>query len=83
MSLKLLRDLKEHAPDEILQTLETSAHRGAAIVQQVLSFARGVEGERSLLQLKHPLNEVIEDRKRCFPASDTKFAFKFLLIFGL
>src|SRR3954470_663150 len=69
MSLKLLRDMKNHAPDEIIETLETSAHRGAGIVQQVLSFARGVEGERSVLQIKHPLNEVIKIAKDLFPPS--------------
>jgi PAS domain S-box-containing protein len=31
---------------DILSTLETSAKRGADMVQQVLSFARGVEGRR-------------------------------------
>jgi PAS domain S-box-containing protein len=69
MSLKLLRDLKGQAPLELLETLETSAHRGAAIVQQVLSFARGVEGEKALLQLKHPLTEVLKIARDVFPPS--------------
>src|SRR5690606_28957226 len=38
-----------------------------AIVQQVLSFARGVEGERTVLQVKHPLNEVIRIARDIFP----------------
>lgn len=67
MSLKLLRDTKGDAPDDLLDTLETSAHRGAGIVQQVLSFARGVEGEKSVLQVRHPLNEVIKIAKDMFP----------------
>ena len=67
MSLKLLRDSKGDAPDDLLDTLETSAHRGANIVQQVLSFARGVEGQRTVLQIKHPLNEVIKISKDIFP----------------
>lgn len=66
MSLKFLRDLKT-APAELLETLETSAHRGASIVQQVLSFARGAEGERTLLEVKHPLNEVIRIARDVFP----------------
>lgn len=69
MSLKLLRDLRECPPKTVLDTLETTAHRGAAIVQQVLSFARGVEGERAILQLKYPLNEVIKIAKDVFPPS--------------
>ena len=67
VSLKLLRELKGETPDEVLDTLESSAHRGAAIVQQVLSFARGVEGEKSVLQVKHPLNEVLKIAKDVFP----------------
>jgi two-component system, cell cycle sensor histidine kinase and response regulator CckA len=67
VSLKLLREFKGQAPAEVLETLEASAHRGAAIVQQVLSFARGVEGEKSVLQLKHPLNEVLKIAKDVFP----------------
>lgn len=66
MSLKLLRDYEDVPPD-LVDTLETSAHRGASIVQQVLSFARGVEGERTILQVKHPLNEVIKIAKDIFP----------------
>lgn len=67
VSIKLLREMREATPEEVLDTLETSAHRGAAIVQQVLSFARGVEGERSLLHVKHPLNEVLQIVKDVFP----------------
>ena len=67
MSLKLLRDTEGSPPEDLLETLETSAHRGAGIVQQVLSFARGVEGERAVLQVKHPLNEVIRIARDIFP----------------
>lgn len=67
VSLKLLREMKGETPDEVLDTLEASAHRGASIVQQVLSFARGVEGEKALLQVKHPLNEVLKIAKDVFP----------------
>ncbi|HEX7862581.1 MAG TPA: response regulator [Verrucomicrobiae bacterium] len=67
VSLKLLREMKGETPAEIIDTLETSAHRGASIVQQVLSFARGVEGEKALLQVKHPLNEVVKIAKDVFP----------------
>ncbi len=68
MSIKLLRDeLGDGSGQELLDTLESSAHRGAGIVQQVLSFARGVEGERAIFQPKHPLNEVIKIAKDIFP----------------
>jgi two-component system, cell cycle sensor histidine kinase and response regulator CckA len=69
VSLKLLREFKGETPSEVLETIETSAHRGASIVQQVLSFARGVEGEKAILQVKHPLNEVLKIAKDVFPRS--------------
>ena len=67
VSLKMLRELKGATPEEVLETLEASAHRGAGIVQQVLSFARGMEGEKSILNIKHPLNEVLKIAKDVFP----------------
>jgi PAS domain S-box-containing protein len=67
VSLRLLRELKGNAPAEVLNTLETSALRGASIVQQVLSFARGVEGEKTVLDLRHPLNEVLRICRDVFP----------------
>jgi PAS domain S-box-containing protein len=46
-SIELLR-IDDADPDrlESLATIEASAQRGAAMVQQVLTFARGVEGKR-------------------------------------
>lgn len=48
MSIELLA-AEVQTPDgrELLRTIETSARRGADLVRQVLSFARGVEGERT------------------------------------
>jgi CheY-like chemotaxis protein len=65
----LLKELKGDVPPEVLDTLEASAQRGASIVQQVLSFARGVEGEKVILQVKHSLNEVLKIAKDVFPRS--------------
>jgi CheY-like chemotaxis protein len=47
--------------------IETSARRGADIVKQVLTFARGTEGERTLLQPKHILREVEKITRETFP----------------
>src|SRR5438552_6805592 len=70
LAIKLLRDeATNHGARELLNTLESSAHRGASIVQQVLSFARGVEGERSVFQIKHPLSEIIGIVKDTFARS--------------
>jgi PAS domain S-box-containing protein len=70
VAIKMLREeTNSKTAQEILETLETSAHRGVGIVQQVLSFARGVEGERTVLQIRHPLNEVVQIIKDTFPRS--------------
>ncbi|MBV9999976.1 MAG: PAS domain S-box protein [Verrucomicrobia bacterium] len=43
---------------EFLELLEHSAQRGAAMVRQVLSFARGVEGRRIPIQPRELLHEL-------------------------
>ncbi len=59
MSIELLR-LQEKDPRrlDILATIEGSAKRGADMVRQVLSFARGVEGRQLEVQAKHLLREI-------------------------
>ncbi|NJN59212.1 MAG: response regulator [Leptolyngbyaceae cyanobacterium SL_5_9] len=52
-----------------LETLETSARRGADLVRQVLSFARGIEGERTMLQVGHLVKEIEKIAKETFPKS--------------
>jgi PAS domain S-box-containing protein len=70
MAIRMLRDeISSPSGHEILNTLEASAHRGAGIVQQVLSFARGVDGERTIFQIKHPLSEVVTIARDTFPRS--------------
>ncbi len=59
MSIELLRDNpSEQERDQILATVETSARRGAEMVRQVLSFARGVEGDRAPVDVARLLKEV-------------------------
>ena len=55
----------------IIDNIENSARRGAALVKQVLSFARGVEGARVLLQVKHVLREVEAIVENTFPKNIT------------
>jgi PAS domain S-box-containing protein len=43
---------------ELISIISSSAHRGADMVRQVLSFARGVEGRRMEVQINHLLREV-------------------------
>ena len=52
-----------------LAVLRTNAERGADMVRQVLSFARGVEGERVALQPKHMIKEIIKILRETLPKS--------------
>jgi PAS domain S-box-containing protein len=42
---------------ELLATLESSARRGAALVRQVLNFARGADGKYAAVDLRHVVRE--------------------------
>jgi PAS domain S-box-containing protein len=53
----------------MLKLLETNAKRGAELVKQVLSFARGVEGKHTILQTKHLIHEVQQIVWETFPKS--------------
>jgi PAS domain S-box-containing protein len=44
----------------MLELMRSNAERGAEMVKQVLSFARGVEGERVALQIRHLIKEVVK-----------------------
>ena len=68
MSAPLLRDEVPAAlKAKIIDTIESSAERGAQIVKQVLTFARGVEGERVLLDPRHLLQEMTDVAAQTFP----------------
>src|SRR5436309_7888642 len=70
MSIQALQ--KRHSDEEanhLLSMIDLRARRGADIVKQVLTFARGTEGERMLLQPKHFLREVEKITKETFPRS--------------
>ncbi|MHC5743074.1 MAG: PAS domain-containing hybrid sensor histidine kinase/response regulator [Nostoc sp.] len=53
----------------LLEILEINARRGADLVKQVLSFARGVEGKHITLQLRHIIVEMAKILKETFPKS--------------
>jgi PAS domain S-box-containing protein len=72
MSAPLLRnELPGDLRERIVGTIEASARRGADIVKQVLTFARGVEGERVLVQPVHLLNEMTKIVQETFPKNIT------------
>lgn len=53
----------------MLKTLENSAERGANLVKQILSFARGSEGNQSCLQMAHLLKEIKQIFQETLPKS--------------
>lgn len=78
---KLASDLKQ----KIIDTIEMSAERGAQIVKQVLTFARGVEGERVLVDPRHLIKEMAEIAQQTFPKTiviTTRYAERVDLVEG-
>jgi PAS domain S-box-containing protein len=54
---------------QMLKAVDTSAHRGAELIKQILSFTRGVEGKRLSLQIHHLLLEIIQIIQQTLPKS--------------
>ncbi|MDR9899190.1 PAS domain S-box protein [Aetokthonos hydrillicola Thurmond2011] len=63
-----LPDLNEQNR-QLLKILEDNSKRGAQLVRQILSFARGEQGKRIPLQLKSLLKEFEQVIKSTFPKS--------------
>lgn len=61
-----LDDDKSH---RILDTIEGNVKRGADMIKQILTFARGVEGERIPLQMTQILDEIKKIVEETFPRS--------------
>jgi two-component system, cell cycle sensor histidine kinase and response regulator CckA len=54
---------------KLLKLLESSARRGAELVKQILSFARGIEGDQILVSVNDLLQEVLQIVNSTFPKS--------------
>jgi PAS domain S-box-containing protein len=68
MSIDLLRlTSRDERSKSVLSTIETSAKRGAGMVKQILSFARGVEGERTTINVRHIIEEMQHLVQDTFP----------------
>ncbi len=57
----------DHTDREFLTMMQASAGRGAEIIKQLLTFSRGQDGERSLVQPRHLLNEIVLLMRETFP----------------
>jgi CheY-like chemotaxis protein len=70
MAVPMLREsLANPADQNLLDMLDRSARRGADLVRQILSFARGVEGEQKLTQVRHLLTDLEKMIGETFPKS--------------
>ncbi|MBD2454607.1 response regulator [Nostoc sp. FACHB-87] len=54
---------------QMLKTIEANSKRGAALVKQVLQFARGVDGQRTIVQVSHLCSEIQQIVQETFPKS--------------
>ena len=69
MSIELLQVGSEDDPDRlsILDTIQISCHRGADLVRQVLTFARGLEGQRVPILLRKKTDDLKRMLSESFP----------------
>lgn len=63
----LRKAVKDETALHVLDAVEISARRGIDIVKQVLTFARGVKGERIPLDPRHILNDILRIMEETFP----------------
>ena len=59
----------DEAKKKTLQTIGVSAQRGAGMVKQVLTFARGEEGEKVTLHLQPAIRDLQKIARETFPKS--------------
>ena len=70
MAVELLQiKVHDRQTQQLLELLQTNVDRGASLVKQVLSFARAIEGDRTIFELKHLIWEI----KSIFGSSESLF----------
>jgi len=68
MIVPMMRETFRSPQDtELLTMIEQGAMRGANIIKQLLTFSRGVEGERGPVQPRHLLKEMVTMMQETFP----------------
>lgn len=70
MAVQLLQ-MKSHEEQmqKVLHTLESNVKRGANLLKQLLSFARGIEGKKTIVQVKQLVLEIEQIVQQTFPKS--------------
>jgi PAS domain S-box-containing protein len=70
MGIQLIRNkVSEPEVRQMLNVMETNTHRGADMVRQVLTFARGRDGERELLEVGRLIREMENILRQTMPKS--------------
>ncbi|MEM6647164.1 MAG: ATP-binding protein [Bacteroidota bacterium] len=68
MSAELLRQPRDATSQaSIIENIERSAQRGADILRQMLTFARGAQGRQAIMQPRHIIREVENVMRQAFP----------------
>ncbi|MFZ3166858.1 MAG: PAS domain S-box protein [Candidatus Methanoperedens sp.] len=68
LSLQILKGkFTDQQSQKLLTILENNSQRSADLIKQVLSFSRGIEGERTPLEAKHLITEIEKVAKETFP----------------
>jgi PAS domain S-box-containing protein len=70
MAIQMLElKLPSQEDRRMISVLRTSAARASDLIKQVLAFARGVEGERALLQSRHLIRDIVRTLSDTLPKS--------------
>lgn len=70
MAVEMLQlKVKDESGRQLLEILRANAERGGSMIKQVLSFARGVEGDRVAVQPKHLVKEIVKILRETLPKS--------------
>jgi PAS domain S-box-containing protein len=69
MGSEILHGTLGEESESLVSLMENSARRGVNIVKQVLTFARGVEGERVIIDPRHLIHEMSDIACQTFPKS--------------
>ncbi len=69
MAVEMLKmeDSLGDAGEPWLSIIKENTERGAELIRQVLTFARGVKGDRISVQLKHLVKDLVKVLKEMFP----------------
>lgn len=60
--------------ERLLDTIEMNTQRGSDIVKQLLTFGRGIEGERVVVQPRHIIKDMVKIAHETFPKNISIFS---------